>query len=177
VSLLESVVATNVKSAMGAAIESAGVMVMPSGVASAVRPRFVMRRTRSIERQIGPCVYVRKINSQRLPFAQALANLADRHHDRGNQNAEVKISEQESVAGAAAATATGASARESTRRLCRSAVTRAIRRGEHRKLNCVLLPGAFRAGNFLPLVQHNFFKVCLAILAYVFVNWHFINLS
>jgi hypothetical protein len=70
-----AVVATTVKSAMGAAIESAS--VMPSGIASAVRRSIVMRRTRSIERPIDPCVYLWKINSQRLPFAQALANLAD----------------------------------------------------------------------------------------------------
>jgi len=72
----------------------------------------------------------------------------------------------------AATTAATAARRESSGGLGRSAIARTIRRAEHRKLNGVLLPGAFWAGNLLRLVQHNLLKVRLAILTNVFVNWH-----
>src|SRR6266446_1626591 len=79
---------------------------------------------------------------------------------------------ESSIAAASAATATAATTRESSGCLRRRAVTGAIRRAEHRKLNRVLLPRALRAGNLLRLVQHNLLKVRLAILANVFVNRH-----
>src|SRR5260370_42492265 len=76
------------------------------------------------------------------------------------------------VARATAAAATAASARGAAGGLSGSAVTRTVRRAEHRKLNRALLPRALRAGNLLRLVQHNLLKVRLAILTNVFVNRH-----
>ena len=75
------------------------------------------------------------------------------------------------MAAATAPTATTA-ARGAAGGLSGSAVTRTVRRAEHRKLNRALLPRALRAGNLLRLVQHNLLKVRLAILTNVFVNGH-----
>ena len=73
---------------------------------------------------------------------------------------------------ASTAATTAASARRAAGGFGGSAVTRPIRRAENGKLEGVLLPRALRAGNLLRLVQHNFFKVRLAVLTNVFVNWH-----
>ena len=77
-----------------------------------------------------------------------------------------------SIAAATAAAATAATTREFSGWLRRRAVTGAIRRAEHRKLNRVLLPRALRAGNLLRLVQNDLLKVRLTILANVFVDRH-----
>ena len=77
-----------------------------------------------------------------------------------------------SVAAASAAAATTATTRESSGWLRRRAVTGAIRRAEHRKLNRVLLARAIRTGNLLRLVQDDLLKVRLAIFTDVFVDWH-----
>jgi hypothetical protein len=88
----------------------------------------------------------------------------------------VKLTEdagaRNSIAAASAATTAAASTGKPARWLGRSAVTRAIRRAENRKLQSVLLSRALRASNLLRLIQHNLLKVRLAILANVFVNWH-----
>jgi hypothetical protein len=76
------------------------------------------------------------------------------------------------VAPASAAAAAAATARKRRRGLGRSAVTGAIRGTENRKLDRVFLAGAFRAGNFLLLVQDNLLKLRLAIVANVFVDGH-----
>jgi hypothetical protein len=76
------------------------------------------------------------------------------------------------VATATAAAATAATARKRRRRPGTSAVTGAIRGTENRKLYRVFLAAAFRAGDFLLLVQDNFLKLRLAIVANVFVDGH-----
>ncbi len=76
------------------------------------------------------------------------------------------------MAAATAAAATAASTRKPAGWLRGRSVTGAIRRAEYGKLNSVPLPRALRAGNLLRLIQHNLFKVRLAILANVFVYWH-----
>jgi hypothetical protein len=75
------------------------------------------------------------------------------------------------VAAATAAAATSTSPREPGG-LRRCAVAGGIRPAENGKLEGVLLPRALRAGNLLRLVQHDLFKVRLAVLANVFVNRH-----
>ena len=71
--------------------------------------------------------------------------------------AERRRKRPELVAAATAAAATTASATRKRRPLGRAAV--AIRRGKHRKLDLVLLPGALRAGDLLLLVDHNLLKL------------------
>src|ERR1700723_1282257 len=77
---------------------------------------------------------------------------------------------QNLVAAATAATATAsATARE---RRPFAGATIAVRRGKHRKLNLVLLPGALRAGDLLLPIDHNFLKFVLAVFADIFVDRH-----
>jgi hypothetical protein len=97
-----------VKSAMGATIEAS--CSMSSGIASAVCRNIVMRRTRCVKEW--SYVYIWGISSQRLAIAVALANLSNRDGHGCNQNGKVEISKHDSVAGATAAAATAASARE-----------------------------------------------------------------
>ena len=69
--------------------------------------------------------------------------------------------------------AAAASARKPPGRLCRCAVCGAIAGAENGELYGVSLARALRAGNLLLLVQHDFLEVRLAILANVFIDWHF----
>ena len=101
---------------------------------------------------------------------QAQCDLA---HVRANR---IKLKARNQRGPRSVATAEAAAATTATREsgwLRGRAVTGAIRRAEHRKLNRVLLPRALRAGNFLRLVQHNLLKVRLAILTDVFVDRHY----
>jgi hypothetical protein len=83
-----------------------------------------------------------------------------------------RVRAHNSIAAATAATATASATGESARWLGRSAVARSIRCAENRKLQGILLPRAFRAGNLLRLIQHNLLEVRLAILTNVFINRH-----
>jgi hypothetical protein len=80
------------------------------------------------------------------------------------------------MAAATAAAASTATAREAAGRLRGSAVRRAVRRTENRKLDSVSLPRAIRASDFLLLVDHDFLKMRFAVVADVFVNRHWVFL-
>ena len=80
--------------------------------------------------------------------------------------------EQNSVAGATAAATSAATAGKAAGGLCGRAVAGPVRRAKDGKLDRVAFPRALRAGNLLLLVQHDLFKVRLAILTNVFVNGH-----
>src|SRR5580704_9176611 len=82
----------------------------------------------------------------------------------------VPIDDQMLVAAATTATATASAATRERRALRRAAA--AVRRRKHRELNLVLRPGALRARNFLLLVDHDLFKLVLAVFADIFVDRH-----
>src|SRR6266851_5063708 len=110
----------------------------------------------------------------RANFRSHCAQRLPHNHSAGAQLFELFWTvdgHRDSMAAATAPTATTA-ARGAAGGLSGSAVTRTVRRAEHRKLNRALLPRALRAGNLLRLVQHNLLKVRLAILANIFVDRH-----
>jgi|HubBroStandDraft_2_1064218.scaffolds.fasta_scaffold41504_3 hypothetical protein len=122
-----------------------------------------------IQAGVGSTLIIRSHGLNRAPVRTQL--LPGGPHDQKGESQERNEEDPHNhlVAAATAAAAAASTARGTAGRSGGAAVARS---GENGELDSGFLAGALRAGDFLLLVDDDFFELILAVFANVFVNWH-----